>query len=110
LEAFVVKALAILLNILIPGVGSFVIGAVGQGIGQILIYGIGFLLTFGTLGFGGIIGLPMMLGAWVWGIVTAAGASPQPLQVNITNSNSSGADSPPVNSEARPPSIDQRRD
>lgn len=104
------KALAVILNIFIPGVGSFVIGAVGQGIGQILIYGLGFLLTFGTLGFGGIIGLPMMLGAWVWGLVTAAGASPQPLQVNITNSNSNGGETPTINSGARPPSIDHKPD
>jgi TM2 domain-containing membrane protein YozV len=76
------KPLAIIANILIPGIGSFMLGKVGQGIGQAVIWGIGLLLTLGTLGIGGIIGLPMMLGAWIWGIVTAAGGN-QPVQVNI---------------------------
>lgn len=76
------KGLAILANILIPGVGSFILGKVGQGLGQMIIWGIGLLLTLGTLGIGGIIGLPMMLGAWIWAIVTAAGGN-QPVQVNI---------------------------
>jgi TM2 domain-containing membrane protein YozV len=35
------RVLAILLNFFIPGVGSFVIGRIGQGIGQILLYGLG---------------------------------------------------------------------
>jgi TM2 domain-containing membrane protein YozV len=76
------KPLAIIANILIPGIGSFMLGKVGQGIGQAVIWGIGLLLTLGTLGIGGVIGLPLMLGAWIWGIVTAAGGN-QPVQVNI---------------------------
>ena len=74
------KPLAIIANILIPGVGSFMLGKVGQGIGQAAIWGFGLLLTVGTLGIGGIIGFPLMLGAWIWAIVTAAGGN-QPLQV-----------------------------
>lgn len=86
------RALAIILNVFIPGVGSFVVGAVGQGIGQLVIYGIGALLTIGTLGIGGIIGIPMMLGAWIWGLVTAIGSNPQPIQVNIVNNGVSSSD------------------
>lgn len=78
-----VKTLAIILNILFPGVGSFVIGAIGQGIGQITIFGIGFIFTLVTFGFGGVIGIPMMLGAWIWGLITAIGAQSQPIQVNV---------------------------
>jgi len=78
------KSLAIIANILIPGVGSLIIGKVGQGIGQAVVWGIGLILTLGTLGIGGIIGLPMMLGAWIWGIVTAAGGN-QPVQVTVVN-------------------------
>lgn len=91
------KAVAVILNIFIPGVGSFVVGQVGQGVGQILIYGIGLLITLGTLGVGGIIGLPMMLGAWIWGIITAAGAQPQVTQV-IVNNNSTSPGQPMVGS------------
>lgn len=94
------RALAIVLNIFMPGVGSVVIGSVGQGIGQILIYGIGLTLTLVTAGFGGIIGLPLMLAAWIWGLVTAIGANPQPIQVNITNSSGVG-ESPPNKENVR---------
>ena len=93
------RALAIILNIFIPGVGSFVVGAIGQGIGQILIYGVGFVFTFATLGFGGIIGFPLMLAAWIWGLVTAIGANPQPIQVNITNNGNSSSNTPTIESD-----------
>ncbi|KCZ90025.1 hypothetical protein [Hyphomonas johnsonii] len=78
------KALAIILNILMPGVGSFVIGKVGQGIGQILIWAIGLTLCFTVVG--AIIGIPMMLGAWIWGIVIASNSQPQTVQVTVNNS------------------------
>ncbi|WP_108816331.1 hypothetical protein [Loktanella sp. Alg231-35] len=78
------KPLAIIANILIPGVGSFIIGKVGAGVAQIVIWGFGLMLTLGTLGIGGIIGLPLMLGAWIWAIVTAAGGN-QPVQVTVVN-------------------------
>ena len=85
------KALAIVCNILVPGVGSFVAGYPGQGLGQILIWGLGFLLTVVTLGFGMVIGIPMMLGAWIWGIVTVAGGPAPAVTVNV-NTGGSGAD------------------
>lgn len=79
------KAFAIIANILVPGTGSFLLGYVGQGLGQILIWGIGALLTLFTLGIGGIIGIPMMLGAWIWGIVTAAGGPQQNINVTVNS-------------------------
>jgi TM2 domain-containing membrane protein YozV len=79
------KALAVILNIFLPGVGSFVVGKAGQGIAQILIFGLGFLLNIVTLGFGAIIGIPMMIGAWIWGLITALGSSSTPIQVNIVD-------------------------
>lgn len=82
------RGLAILLNVIVPGVGSFVVGAAGQGIGQILIWAIGLLLTVTTLGIGGVIGIPMMLGAWIWGIVTASGAQAQTVNVTVNNGGS----------------------
>ena len=77
------KTLGIIANLLIPGVGSFIVGAPGQGIAQILIWGIGFLFTVFTLGFGAVIGFPLMIGAWVWGLITAFGAEPTAITVNV---------------------------
>jgi TM2 domain-containing membrane protein YozV len=77
------KALAVILNIFIPGVGSFVVGKAGQGIAQILIFGIGFVINLITLGFGAIIGFPLMLGAWIWGLITVLSTPSAPIQVNI---------------------------
>lgn len=77
------KGIALITNILLPGVGSFFIGKAGAGIGQIMIWGFGLMLTLGTLGIGGIIGIPMMIGAWIWAIVTASGASEQTITVNV---------------------------
>ena len=77
------KALAVILNIFIPGVGSFVVGKAGQGIAQILIFGIGFVINLITLGFGAIIGFPLMLGAWIWGLITDLSRPSALIQVNI---------------------------
>ena len=80
------KGLAIILNIFLPGVGSLVIGKVGQGVAQIIIYWIGVLFTFTMIG--AIIGVPMMIGAWIWGLVTAAGSdSSAPVQVTVIQQN-----------------------
>lgn len=79
------KGLGLIFNILIPGVGSMLIGKVGQGIGQIFIWGLGFLITLGTLGFGVVIGAPLMIGAWIWAIVTAAGGPDQTINVQVSN-------------------------
>lgn len=65
------KAVAVIANILLPGVGSFFVGKAAAGIAQLLIWGLGFLFTVGTLGFGAIVGFPMMIVAWIWAIVSA---------------------------------------
>ncbi len=75
------KAAAIILNIMFTGVGSFVINKWGQGIGQLVLFWGGLLLSLTVIG--AIVGLPMMMGAWIWGIVTAASASPDPIQVTV---------------------------
>lgn len=79
------KGMAIILNVLVPGVGSFLIGKVGQGIAQVLLWGVGFLITVGTLGFGVVIGAPLMIGAWIWAIITAAGGPNQQITVQIND-------------------------
>jgi TM2 domain-containing membrane protein YozV len=78
------KGLAVLLNFLIPGVGSFFVGQVGQGIAQLLIWGAGLFLCFSLIG--AVIGIPIMLAAWLWAIIGAATSNPRPIQVQISHS------------------------
>ncbi|RED13899.1 hypothetical protein [Pontivivens insulae] len=80
------KGIALIANILAPGVGSMLIGRIGQGLGQITIWGLGLLITLGTLGIGIVIGAPMMIGAWIWAIVTAAGGPDQTINVHVNGS------------------------
>lgn len=78
------KGGAIILNFFFPGVGSLIIGQVGQGITQLILYGMGVLFTFTLIG--AIIGLPMMLAAWIWGLVTAASYNEKPTEIHIIHS------------------------
>lgn len=78
------KGFAVLANILLPGVGSLLIGKIGAGLLQGTIWGLGLLLTIGTLGLGGVIGAPMMIAAWIWAIVTAA-SDHGPIQINLVD-------------------------
>jgi TM2 domain-containing membrane protein YozV len=55
---------AMVLNVLLPGVGSLVAGRVGIGIGQLVLWIVGLPLCFV------LIGLPMVLGAWIWSLLT----------------------------------------
>lgn len=73
------KIVAIIVNFFIPGIGSLIIGKVGTGIAQLVIYGLGVLFTLTVIGV--IIGGPMMLAAWIWGLITAATYEEQPAQV-----------------------------
>ncbi len=75
------KALAVILNIFFPGVGSLVLGKVGQGIAQLILYILGVVLSFTVIG--AIIGVPLCIAMWIWGIVTATSANLQPLQVHV---------------------------
>lgn len=79
------KALAVVANIFIPGVGTLIVGKVGQGIAQILLYGFGVVLCFTVIG--AIIGIPLCIAIWIWGIVVAANSDDRPMQVEITNRN-----------------------
>jgi TM2 domain-containing membrane protein YozV len=45
-----VKTAAIVLNFFLPGVGSLVIGKVGQGVTQLILYCLGVLFTFTLIG------------------------------------------------------------
>lgn len=75
------KPLAIILNVFWPGVGSLVLRKYGQGITQLVLFGIGLLLCFTLIGV--IIGGPLMFVVWVWGIITAASSKDSPLTVVV---------------------------
>lgn len=75
------KTIAIIINIFFPGVGTFFVGKIGQAISQLILYIIGLVLTL--TGIGAIIGLPLCIGAWIWGLVTATTSPSQPIQVVV---------------------------
>lgn len=58
-------ALSLLVSFFVPGVGSMINGDVGKGVGILLLYLIGLPLCLI------LIGVPMVLGAWIWGMVDA---------------------------------------
>lgn len=88
------KAVAIILNFFIPGVGSLVIGKTGAGVIQLIVYFVGLFLTLTLIG--ALIGAPMMLGAWIWGLVTAATHVDQPVEVHVVHTNAPSGSSADV--------------
>lgn len=55
---------ALVLNIILPGVGSLVAGRTSQGVLQLVLWVVAFPLCFVLIGF------PMLLGVWIWSLVT----------------------------------------
>jgi len=84
-EESAMKTVAIIVNIFFPGVGSFFVGKVGQAIAQLILYGLGLALTL--TGIGAIAGIPICISVWIWGLITAATSSSQPLQVVVVHKN-----------------------
>jgi TM2 domain-containing membrane protein YozV len=64
------KAVAIIVNLFFPGVGTMIVGKVGQGVAQIILGITGAFLTF--TGILSIIGVPMVIIAVIWSLVTVA--------------------------------------
>lgn len=75
------KALAIIVNIFLPGIGTLIVKKFGQGIAQIVLGIIAALLTI--TGILSIIGIPLGIGVWIWAIVSAATAEDQPVTVIV---------------------------
>ena len=75
------KIIAVLVNFLLPGIGSFMVGRGGAGVAQLLLFGMGLLLvlTFFLAPFG----FALMGVAWIWGLITAATASNKPTKVIV---------------------------
>jgi TM2 domain-containing membrane protein YozV len=78
------KIIAMLINLfLLPGVGTLMVGKTGHGITQILLFLLAIVLIFTVIG--ALIGIPLAIGIWIWGIVSVATANPQPVQVQIVD-------------------------
>ena len=75
------KSLAIIVNLFLPGIGTLFIIKWGQAIAQIVLTIIATVLI--VTGIGAIIGIPLGIGVWIWAIVTAAGANPEPVTVVV---------------------------
>lgn len=79
------RTLGIVANIFFPGVGSIIIGKFGQGIVQIILYILGIIFSMTMVGV--IIGLPLCIGVWIWGVVTAVSSPAEPIQVTVVHQN-----------------------
>jgi|YelNatPaOPRAMG01_1025707.scaffolds.fasta_scaffold82654_1 TM2 domain-containing membrane protein YozV len=62
-------AATVILSIFIPGAGHMYTGAAGIGVLILVLYLLGWLLTVLTFGIGGIIGIPLMIAMWLWGLI-----------------------------------------
>ena len=70
------KVLGLIVNLLLPGIGSFFFGKYGQAIAQFIIWFIGFLFTI--TGIFAIIGIPICIIAWGWALATSITALSAP--------------------------------
>jgi TM2 domain-containing membrane protein YozV len=75
------KVLGVIVNIFIPGIGSLIVGKIGTGILQFILYCFGVILTITAIG--AIIGVPLCIIVWIWSIVTAVKAEDKPVQVVV---------------------------
>ena len=56
-------ALGVILSFFIPGLGSIVNGSTGRGVTILVVYAVGWILSLI------LIGIPILIGAWIWGLV-----------------------------------------
>ena len=56
-------ALGVILSFFIPGLGSIVNGSTSRGVIILVVYLFGWILAFF------LIGIPILVGAWIWGLV-----------------------------------------
>lgn len=81
------KAVAIIVNIFFPGIGTLIVGKIGQGIAQLILFSIGVVFNFTIIG--AIVGVPLCIGVWIWALVTVANSPVQPVQVVIVHKDGS---------------------
>lgn len=80
------KTAAILVNILIPGIGSFLVGKWVQGIFQLLLLFVAVILVF--TGVGVLLAAPLSFVVWLWAIISAATTPSEPVQVIVVQQKS----------------------
>ncbi len=66
------RAVAIIVNVFLPGVGTLIVGKVFVGIVQILLYALAHLLIWTAIL--AIVGIPLAFIVWIWALVSAATA------------------------------------
>ena len=63
------------------------VGKIGQGIIQLLLFFVAAILNFTFIGM--VIGIPLGLAVWIWGLVSVVSAPPAPVHVVVTHINES---------------------
>lgn len=58
-------AVSLIVSFFIPGVGSMINGDVGTGVAILILYIVGVALAFV------LVGIPLLIGAWIWGLIDA---------------------------------------
>jgi TM2 domain-containing membrane protein YozV len=58
-------AVSLIVSFFVPGVGSMINGDVGTGVAILVLYIIGIALAVF------LIGIPVLIGAWIWGLIDA---------------------------------------
>jgi TM2 domain-containing membrane protein YozV len=82
-EGDAMKIVAIIINIFIPGLGTLFVGKVAQGIVQLLLAAVAFVLT--ASGIFAIFGVPLGFCVWIWALVSAATSPSEPVKVVIVH-------------------------
>lgn len=80
------KILAIIINIFFPGFGTLLVKKFGAATMQIALLIIGSILSI--TGIGAIIGIPMIIVAWIWSLVTVVKSPEQPVQIIVQHESS----------------------
>lgn len=58
-------AISLIVSVFLPGVGSMINGNVGKGVTILILYIVAVLFSFV------LIGIPFLIGIWIWGLVDA---------------------------------------
>ena len=75
------RVVGVIVNLFFPGVGTIIVGKIFSGVVQFILYAIAVALV--ATGVGALIGFPLGLCVWIWGIVSAATAEDKPLVIVV---------------------------